>query len=77
MPIMSRVGHSYGGMAEWTKATVLKAVVLRTPVNEWLNPMKEASSNEGAFLVSATPPSGSIGGGYGKTRGMCSRRMTC
>ena len=25
--------------------------------------MKEAPSNEGAFLVSATPPSGSLGGG--------------
>ena len=25
---------------------------------EWLDPMKEASSNEGAFLLSATPPSG-------------------
>ena len=46
-------------MAEWTKATVLKTVVLRTPVNEWLGPMKEAPSFEGAFLVSATPPSGS------------------
>ena len=56
----------YGEMAEWTKAKVLKAVVLRTPVNEWLNPMKEAPSNKGAFLVSATPPSGSIGGGYCK-----------
>ena len=39
-------------MAERTKATVLKTVVLRTPVNEWLDPMKEAPSNEGAFLVS-------------------------
>ena len=37
-------------------ATYLKTVVLRTPVNEWLGPMKEAPSNEGAFLVSATPP---------------------
>jgi len=46
-------------MAEWTKATVLKTVVLRTPVNEWLGPMKEAPSNEGAFLVPAAPPSGS------------------
>ena len=33
-------------------ATHLKTVVLRTPVNEWLDPMKEAPSNEGAFLVS-------------------------
>jgi len=40
-------------MAEWTKATVLKTVVLRTPVNEWLDPMTEAPSVEGAFLVSA------------------------
>ena len=39
-------------------ATDLKTVVLRTPVNEWLDPMKEASSNEGAFLVPVTPPSG-------------------
>ena len=38
-------------MAEWTKATVLKTVVLRTPVNESLD-LKEATSNEGAFLVS-------------------------
>ena len=38
-------------------ATPLKTVVLRTPVNEWLGPMKEAPSNEGAFLISATPPS--------------------
>ena len=33
-------------------ATHLKTVVLRTPVNEWLDPMKEAPSFEGAFLVS-------------------------
>ena len=43
-------------MAEWTKATVLKIVVLRTPVNERLDPMKEAPSFEGASLVSGTPP---------------------
>ena len=43
-------------MAERTKATVLKTVVLRTPVNESLD-LKEAPSNEGAFLVSATPTS--------------------
>ena len=49
-------------MAEWTKATVLKTVVLRTPVNEWLGPMKEAPSNEGAFLVSATSPIGKAPG---------------
>jgi hypothetical protein len=35
----------------------LKTVVLRTPVNEWLDPKKEAPSFEGAFLVSAAPPS--------------------
>ena len=43
-------------MAEWTKATVLKTVVLRAPVNEWLGPMNEAPWFEGASLVSATPP---------------------
>ena len=42
-------------MAEWTKATVLKTVVLRTPVNKWLSPMLEAPSHDGAFLVSVTP----------------------
>ena len=26
--------------------------------NEWLDPKKEAPSNEGAILVSATPPIG-------------------
>ena len=26
--------------------------------DEWLGPIKEAPSNEGAFLVSATPPIG-------------------
>ena len=36
----------------------LKTVVLRTPVNEWLDPKKEAPSNEWAFLVSDTPPIG-------------------
>jgi hypothetical protein len=45
-------------MAEWTKATVLKTVVLRTPVNECLDPKKEAPSFKGAFLVSAPPSSG-------------------
>jgi len=30
--------------------------VLRTAVNECLDPMKEATSNDVAFLVSATPP---------------------
>ena len=58
-------------MAEWTKVTVLKTVVLRTPVNEWLGPMKEAPSNEGAFLVSATPPSGSLGSGVLRGYGYC------
>ena len=52
-------------MAEWTKATVLKTVVLRTPVNEWLDPKKEANSFEGASLVSTTPPIGKASGvGY-------------
>ena len=32
-------------------ATHLKTVVLRTPVNEWLDPMKEAPSFEGASFV--------------------------
>jgi len=41
MPIMFG-WPPYGEMAEWTKAKVLKIVVLRAPVNEWLNPMKEA-----------------------------------
>ena len=45
-------------MAEWTKATVLKTVMLRAPVNKFLNPKKEAPSNEGASLVSETPPIG-------------------
>ena len=40
----------------------LKTVVLRTPVNEWLDPMKEAPSNEGAFLFQVHPPSGRHGG---------------
>ena len=52
-------------MAERTKATVLKTVVLRTPVNEWLDPKKEAPSNEGASFVSETPPIGKASGvGY-------------
>ena len=50
-------------MAEWTKATVLKTVVLRIPVNEWLDPKKEAPSFKGAFLVSETPHREAIGGG--------------
>ena len=49
-------------MAEWTKATVLKTVVLRPPVNEWLGPMKEAPSNEGAFLVFSDTPIGKAPG---------------
>ena len=44
-------------------ATHLKTVVLRTPVNESLD-LKEAPLNEGAFLVSATPPNREgMGGG--------------
>jgi len=31
--------------------------------NEWLDPMKEAPSNEGAFLVSAVPHREGTGGG--------------
>jgi hypothetical protein len=31
--------------------------------NQWLGPIKEAPSNEGAFLVSETLPSGRHGGG--------------
>ena len=50
-------------MAEWTKATVLKTVVLRTPVNGWLGPKKEAPSFEVASLVSETLPSGRHQGG--------------
>jgi len=39
--------------------------VLRTPVNEWLGPMKEAPSTEGAFLVPETPHIGKPrGSGY-------------
>ena len=65
-------------MAERTKATVLKTVVLRTPVNEWLDPMKEAPSFEGAFLVSATPPIGkALGAGYFKGRGMYGESAAC
>ena len=33
-------------------AMPLKTVVLRTPVNEWLDPMKEAPSFEGASFIS-------------------------
>ena len=36
-------------------ATHLKTVVLRTPVNEWLDPMKEVFSNEGLFLYQRHP----------------------
>ena len=61
-------------MAEWTKATVLKTVVLRTPVNEWLDPMKEAPLFEGAFLVSGTPHIGKApGAGTGDGGGVLSR----
>jgi len=37
--------------------------VLRTAVNECLDPMKEATSNDVAFLVSETPHWEAIGGG--------------
>jgi len=60
-------------MAERTEATVLKTVVLRTPVNRWLDPMKEAPSFEVAFLVSSTPPIGKAPGvGYLEGRGIFS-----
>jgi len=62
MPIISG-WPPYGGMAEWTKATVLKTVVLRPPVNEWLGLMKEAPRLRG-FSRFSGPPSGSLGGGY-------------
>jgi len=45
-------------MAEWTKAKVLKTVVLRTPVNEWLNPMKEAPLKQGGFSCFSDTPVG-------------------
>ena len=62
-------------MAELTKATDLKTVVLRTPVNEWLDPKKEAPSFEGASLVSETPPSGRHRGrGTGDGGGVVSGR---
>jgi len=49
--------------------------VLRTPVNEWLDPMKEAPSFEGAFLVSATPPIGKAPGrGTGEGGGVLTGR---
>ena len=56
-------------MAERTKATVLKTVVLRTPVNEWLDPMKEAPSNEGLLLFQRDPHREGIGGGVLKGYG--------
>jgi len=39
-------------------ATSLKTVVFRTPVNDWLDPMKEALSNEGLFLFQRHPIEG-------------------
>ena len=63
-------------MAERTKATHLKTVVLRPPVNEWLGPMTEAPSFEGAFLVSAALPIGKPPGvGYFKDMGIGSRSV--
>ena len=38
--------------------------------NEWLDPMKEAPSFEGAFLFQRHPPSGSLGGGVLVTVGV-------
>ena len=49
-------------MAEWTKATVLKTVVLRTPVNECLGPMKEAPSTEGASVIGPSRPMAGVQG---------------
>ena len=63
-------------MAEWTKATVLKTVVPRTPVNEWLDPMKEAPLSRGGFsCFSATPTREATGGGYGEGGGVVSGRI--
>ena len=43
---------------------------------EWLDPIKEAPSNEGAFLVSATPPNGTAPGvGYLEGSGGLSRSV--
>jgi len=53
----------------------LKSVMLRTPVNEWLDPMKEAPSFEGAFLVSAIPHREGIGAGYLEGMGIGSRSV--
>ena len=50
-------------MAEWTKATVLKTVMLRTPVNEWLDPKKEAPRSRGLFLFQRHPHREGTGGG--------------
>jgi len=36
-------------------ATNFKTVLFRTPVNEWLDPMKEVFSNEGLFLYQRHP----------------------
>jgi len=45
-------------------------------LNEWLGPMKEAPSNKGAFLISATPPDGKQQGvGYVEGRGIGSRSV--
>ena len=43
-------------------ATHLKTVIPYTPAIGRLGPMKEAPSNEGAFIVSATPHQEGIGG---------------
>jgi len=48
--------------------------VIRTPVNGWLDPKKEAPSFKGAFLVSATPPSGSHRGWGTGDGGGCAHR---
>ena len=62
-------------MAEWTKATVLKTVVLRTPVNESLGPKKEAPQTRGFSCFRATPLGKAPGGGYLEGMGIGSRSV--
>ena len=59
-------------MAEWTKATVLKTVVLRTPVNESLSPKKEAPRLRGFSCFKDTPIGKAPGVGYLEGRGVVS-----
>jgi len=53
--------------------THLKTVLPRTPANEWLGPMKEAPSFEGAFLFQVHPHREGTGGGVLVTVGAWSR----